>query len=114
MQRDGFACSNCGDSDSELHVHHILYSRGKSPWDYDDDHLKTLCKECHSSEEEIRNQWLELSGRTGEAPYELLRALDNMSWNARFWAIKLFAFAAPDEEIMMGLAERYDERNRRK
>jgi hypothetical protein len=49
MQRDGFACVNCGDKDSTLHVHHKFYRKGAAPWEYLDDALETLCEACHQN-----------------------------------------------------------------
>jgi hypothetical protein len=47
LERDGFTCCRCGDKDSQLHVHHIRYIRGKKVWDYDNKMLLTLCSDCH-------------------------------------------------------------------
>lgn len=47
MQRDGFSCTLCGDSTSTLHVHHRYYERGRDPWEYPLDSLRTLCERCH-------------------------------------------------------------------
>lgn len=46
IERDDFKCRCCGEED-ELQVHHTLYKTGKEPWDYEDNELITLCKECH-------------------------------------------------------------------
>lgn len=46
--RDGWACTECGDSGVELHVHHIVpISMGGG---HEDSNLTTLCKECHMDE----------------------------------------------------------------
>jgi len=47
LQRDNFACFNCGDTERTLHVHHENYIKGKEPWDYEDDYLTTVCDICH-------------------------------------------------------------------
>ena len=47
MQRDGFACQNCLNADAELNVHHKIYRKGASPWEYEEHELVTLCKPCH-------------------------------------------------------------------
>lgn len=49
MQRDNWACVHCGDSTSELNVHHNRYITGHLPWEYADEHLTTLCKFCHEN-----------------------------------------------------------------
>lgn len=48
MQRDGFKCLFCGDSESQLNVHHCFYLSGRNPWDYSNESLFTLCRPCHS------------------------------------------------------------------
>jgi len=47
MERDGFACKDCGDDKSMLSVHHCLYIKNREPWDYEDNELRTLCESCH-------------------------------------------------------------------
>lgn len=54
MNRDEFGCQICGDKESTLNVHHKEYVRGKAPWDYDGNHLITLCELCHSRVEEAK------------------------------------------------------------
>lgn len=48
FERDNWTCRECGDSESELHVHHIMYIKGRQPWQYEDTNFKTLCEICHS------------------------------------------------------------------
>ena len=43
----GFECENCGDSDTQLHVHHPTYIKGREPWEYSSDELMSLCDKCH-------------------------------------------------------------------
>src|SRR5260370_4869913 len=57
LKRDGYRCRGCGRDqvdavDHELHVHHRYYVQGKLPWEYPDEALITLCKQCHA--------WVEL------------------------------------------------------
>ena len=47
MNRDKFTCVKCGDNETELHVHHLQYINGNKPWEYDNNDLVTLCKNCH-------------------------------------------------------------------
>lgn len=53
LQRDGFSCQFCGDTETELHVHHKEYSG--EPWEADNDNLQTLCKHCHSCVEQMKD-----------------------------------------------------------
>lgn len=50
LQRDNFTCKLCGDTENTLNVHHKYYDFNKQPWDYNDDVLITLCKDCHEYE----------------------------------------------------------------
>lgn len=43
--RDHYACTCCGDIETNLQVHHIKYTG--FPWDAADEDLKTLCEHCH-------------------------------------------------------------------
>lgn len=63
LEQCGFECTNCGDSTSELHVHHVAYRRGADPWDYGDDELTTLCANCHQLEEASRKLASERIGK---------------------------------------------------
>ena len=47
LQRDDFQCQCCGDTESEVHVHHTYYVFGKEVWEYDNETLITLCSSCH-------------------------------------------------------------------
>jgi hypothetical protein len=51
LNRDEWACQNCGDTETTLHVHHRWYEPGFEPWDYSNECLITLCECCHESEE---------------------------------------------------------------
>lgn len=56
LLRDNYKCSKCSKVQYEngvytpLHVHHKVYYSGKLPWQYENDTLITLCKECHKKE----------------------------------------------------------------
>ncbi len=49
MQRDDFACRECGSKSATLNVHHTYYVRGRAPWEYEASILRTLCEPCHKS-----------------------------------------------------------------
>ena len=55
MERDQFTCRDCGDSESELQVHHCFYEKG-GPWETADNLLLTLCSECHSDRQEVETK----------------------------------------------------------
>jgi len=60
LNRDNFTCQNffCKHKGTgievEVQVHHIDYWSGKNPWEYPDELLITLCKDCHKLEN-VRN-----------------------------------------------------------
>jgi len=47
LSDNNFACENCGSEDSQLHVHHPAYIKGRDPWEYEADELQSLCDSCH-------------------------------------------------------------------
>jgi len=47
LERDGWACQQCGCRD-DLHVHHRVYYG--DPWEAPDESLITLCERCHEAE----------------------------------------------------------------
>jgi hypothetical protein len=59
MERDGWRCVRCHDTDNEsmLQVHHKEYIRGRDPWDYADDMLETLCSNCHWNKHKDKIDW---------------------------------------------------------
>lgn len=50
LNRDNFTCTNCGNTEQTLHVHHLEYLGDLAPWEYHDDMLYTLCSYCHKLE----------------------------------------------------------------
>jgi hypothetical protein len=85
MGRDKFTCQSCRDALSTLNVHHRYYEKGKSPWEYPESALVTLCEKCHERIEarvsyinkaihgteyrQSRFLWL-LNADIGEGPFE--------------------------------------------
>lgn len=60
LKRDKFKCQSCGDTKSELHVHHKTYEFGKDPWEYPATNFITYCKICHMIAEFFRKEGREL------------------------------------------------------
>ena len=52
----GWECGNCGDSESQLHVHHTRYVAGRKVWDYSDEELQVLCEACHSGAHALKER----------------------------------------------------------
>lgn len=53
LERDGWTCQNCGDTEKTLNVHHLVYRPNTPPWKYSDDELVTTCEDCHSDDHAI-------------------------------------------------------------
>ena len=64
-----FECTNCGEKEKTLHVHHKQYIKGRMAWEYENSQLDVLCEDCHESEHESRELLDELlaalSGKSG-------------------------------------------------
>jgi len=88
----GFECGNCGDKEKMLHVHHKKYVKGRMAWEYSDEELEVLCKDCHADEHE--NKAL------------LERLIENMSGGLPY-AIGLLAGYM---DVSMDVANEEDER----
>lgn len=50
MERDEWTCQICGSKEKTMHTHHLIYIKGKEPWDYKDIALQCLCEECNEKE----------------------------------------------------------------
>lgn len=61
LNRDEFMCQRCYGTETELHIHHRLYKQNKKPWEYDNDLLLTLCKDCHANEKTMKTSICALS-----------------------------------------------------
>lgn len=48
LKSAGFKCESCGDTEEELHVHHVYYEKDRQPWDYPDEAYLVLCTKCHN------------------------------------------------------------------
>lgn len=53
VTRDNNRCVACGKEAKVLHVHHLLYERGKEIWEVPDYYLVTLCPGCHVKEHSL-------------------------------------------------------------
>lgn len=53
LQRDNFECQSCASTEKTLHVHHTYYEKGKRPWEYPDESLRTLCEDCHKETTDV-------------------------------------------------------------
>lgn len=58
-----FACEICGDDESTLHVHHKHYIRGRKVWEYDNEQLVCLCRQCHTNQHDNEEKFHDLIAR---------------------------------------------------
>lgn len=58
--RDQFTCQRCGDKTNTLDVHHRHYLQNRDPWDYPDQLLVLLCRDCHKEEEKFADMGKDL------------------------------------------------------
>ena len=50
MERDNWMCQACESKTETLNVHHVIYLKGKKPWEVPNGFLITLCEPCHLNE----------------------------------------------------------------
>ena len=56
LQKADYRCECCGHTDKTLQVHHLYYDLSKKPWQYKDNHVACLCKECHKFSHKLLQQ----------------------------------------------------------
>jgi hypothetical protein len=65
----GWECQQCGAETKELHAHHMIYRRGRNPWEYTEKEIVALCSDCHEKigmvQEQISAVMLEYGERIG-------------------------------------------------
>lgn len=47
MTAADFVCQHCFDGETQLHVHHKRYVKGRMVWEYEINELEVLCEPCH-------------------------------------------------------------------
>lgn len=62
MQRDNFACVLCEATDKTLNVHHSYYAKGRKPWEYESESLRTLCEDCHARVSQYMDELKRIAG----------------------------------------------------
>lgn len=59
LHRDNWTCCYCGDTQTNLQVHHKSYSG--DPWEANDEILETVCSHCHEVLEFLKKQYGQVS-----------------------------------------------------
>lgn len=83
IEKAEHCCSACGGHESivgALQVHHVIYLRGREPWEYSDELLLVLCESCHFdrqiNDEEASFEFAWLRAQMSNAQvYELAKGL---------------------------------------
>lgn len=78
MERDNFTCQECGDTESELNVHHKVYIENRNAWDYPNPMLITLCEPCHKKIHAQMNAINEMIGFMTKEQLYFARDIINM------------------------------------
>lgn len=80
----GFQCGNdCENTDSQLHVHHPIYMKGRKIWEYEPQELQVLCENCHKKAHKIDDKLkLELSHLCHDEKLDLLDFIDQL-WKSK-------------------------------
>jgi hypothetical protein len=55
LEAANFTCQLCGDKESQLHVHHKRYVKGRMIWEYANTELSVLCEPCHLDSHDQKN-----------------------------------------------------------
>lgn len=81
QMRDNFTCQKCQNTEKTLYVHHRYYIYGREPWDYPDDLLILLCKDCHDDEEwakDVLHDMPKVLAANGFFNTEMLEIIDDL------------------------------------
>ena len=69
LRRERPHCQLCGKSDEEVvtQVHHGFYNRDLKPWEYPEESLWVICKECHPAMDRARREVAVIYGHINPA-----------------------------------------------
>lgn len=56
LEAANWSCCNCGSETRELQCHHLIYRKGKSPWEYPNSEIIVLCSQCHEYITKIQSE----------------------------------------------------------
>lgn len=56
MEAANWRCEHCCRMEQTLVVHHLLYLRGRQPWEYPNELLICLCNQCHDEKHEAEER----------------------------------------------------------
>lgn len=60
LQAAEYQCERCFDDESQLHVHHKRYVKGRKIWEYQISELSVLCESCHEEAHKEKDEFNDL------------------------------------------------------
>lgn len=78
LQMDKWTCRRCNSNTKTLNVHHLVYFKGKDPWDYPDHLLVTYCEDCHKLAPNV--DWKQAFLDLNMTEFELLQLASYFHW----------------------------------
>jgi 5-methylcytosine-specific restriction endonuclease McrA len=101
MSRDKFICKKCGDTKTQLHVHHKEYIKDTDPWDYKNSFLITVCEDCHKAINEVKKECPEIK-------FDKIKIYKSNHWEVKYCLhlspeIVLCKFMIIKEILLLGL-----------
>ncbi|MCE0498486.1 MAG: HNH endonuclease [Methylacidiphilales bacterium] len=102
LNRSDFKCESCGSGEKTLHVHHTFYESGRKPWEYPDDSLVALCKDCHLKKHMVPKTSDESLYPLEEAENQALRGYRAGLWS---YTEQDLLFTVLDYEHAQGVAD---------
>jgi hypothetical protein len=61
LSERSFQCECCHSAEKQLHVHHKRYEKNKEVWEYENDDLLCLCKDCHKIRHNLERKIAEIA-----------------------------------------------------
>lgn len=104
MEAAGFECSNCGDKESTLNVHHKRYVKGRMAWEYDLEDLAVLCEPCHATEHAWRERLDHLIASEVCSIEELIGFLSGKALQGNFYVLKDFRLDSAESALGFALS----------
>jgi len=77
LNRDNFTCYDCGDTKTQLHVHHEDYLKNTEPWEYPNEYYTTLCSVCHKNLHSIKGELMKVLYENFRCSMRTYRLLNN-------------------------------------
>lgn len=104
FERDNWTCTNCGNTEQELHVHHEAY-KGE-PWEVPAEKAKTLCATCHKGKHVAKPALADLQQTRLELNDKIRISTNPHSINVWQQAVKIIdaqiAEHYPEKEVQNG------------